>query len=794
MRRIRKLRLLAVLALFGVLGLSMFTFGFVVSVRSQIPSLDPAKRHEQENGYVYASDGKTQLMVLRGSESRTLVADDEISNWVKYAIVAIEDRRFWEHRGVDVRGIVRALWQDVRQKRVVEGGSTITQQFVKQTWVSNQRTIARKLREAALAWQLEQKWSKTRILDAYLNTIYFGNQAYGVEQASRIYFGHSAKKLSIAESALLAGIPQDPTAYDPVAHPEASKARRHAVLLAMLDEKLIRPIDFRKADRALLPTAKDIRQPAVLGQAPYFANYVRSQLEDVPALASKIDGGGLRVKTTIDLGLQKLARDAVQKWLPSPDGPQAALVALDAQSGAVEAMVGGRNYHDSQFNLATQTNRQVGSAFKPFVLATALREGVSPQTTLDSHPVTIDLGDKLWTVNNYEGEYMGPIDLSTAMVHSDNSVYAQLTALVGPQNVAKTARSLGIEGLKGYFSIGLGAQAVSPLDMARAYTSFANGGYRVDGSITGDRPRVIDCVVGSDGQCVKENAVVAKRVLSQNSAATIAQILRQVVTSGTGKAAQLGGWTIAGKTGTTENEGDAWFVGFTPEIVVAVWVGYPTRLQPMLTEFHGGPVVGGTYPALIFKSFLEKATKYLGHDPTKAFAYPQSLYASPRSVVLRNGKLQLDNGYCRNSTQLVLYSGADSLPTADCKLNEVEVPNVVGQSLAVAKANLAAQPLEAAVVYKPAKPGQRLGRVIGQMPAKGSLSSHDRVTLVLPKAQHGVVPKVVGLAVGKATAKLERRHLQASVDGTGARVVSQKPAAGVAAAPGMTVTLVSTGG
>jgi penicillin-binding protein 1A len=789
-RRIRKLRLLAVLAVLGTLAATMFMFGLVVSIRAQIPQLDPANRHDQENGVVYANDGKTVLMVLRGSESRTVVDDDQISPWMKYAIVAIEDRRFWEHRGVDLRGILRAAWQDVTQQRVVEGGSTITQQFVKKSFVGSQRSIARKIKEAAFAWQLSQKWSKTKILDAYLNTIYFGNQAYGVEQASRIYFGHSAKKLTIAQAALLAGIPQDPTLYDPVTHPKDARARRHEVLKAMLDQQLIPAIDYRKADRQPLPTAKTIHQPAVLGQAPFFANYVRAQLGEV--FPQRVDGGGLRVKTTIDLGLQKLAQQAVQKWLPSPDGPQAALVAMNVKSGAVLAMVGGRNYHDSQFNLATQENRQVGSAFKPFVLATALREGISPQSVLVSHPVEIDLGDRVWSVHNYEGEYMGPIDLSTAMVHSDNSVFAQLTALVGPKNVAKTAQRLGIDGLKGYFSIGLGAQGVSPLDMARAYAGFANGGYRIDGSLTGNRPRVVDCLLDDEGACVTPNAVVPKRALGENTAATIAQILQGVVASGTGTAARIPGRQVAGKTGTTENEGDAWFVGFTPQLVVAVWVGYPTKLQPMLTEFHGGPVVGGTYPALIFKSFTEKALDYLKLQP-KSFTYPQTVFASPRTVVLRNGKLRLDNGYCKDTSSLVLYSDA-SLPTADCKLNEVDVPNVVGRSLADAKARLEEQPLTPAVVYKPARPGQRVGRVLGQMPKGGTLSSHSRVTLVLAKPTHGVVPRLVGLPVAKARTTLARRSLRPQVRGHGVRVVSQNPAAGVAAAPGMQVTLVAAAG
>jgi penicillin-binding protein 1A len=787
-RRIRKLRLLAVLAVFGLLGLSMFMFGLVTAIRGQIPQLDPANWKRQQNGVVYANDGHSVLLVLRGAQSRTIVGDAEISPWIKYAIVAIEDKRFWEHRGIDLRGMVRALYEDVTKGHVVQGGSTITQQFIKQASRQDQRSIARKLKEAALAWQLEQKWTKTQILDAYLNTIYFGNQAYGIEQASRIYFGHSAKRMSVAEAALLAGIPQDPYLYDPVHHPEHARFRRDEVLQAMLQERLITPAQYGRAKATPLPKPQDVKQPAVQGRwAPYFANYVRGQL--LQRFGERtVFGGGLKVTTTIDLGLQKLAQDAVLKQLPSETGPQAALVALDAQTGAVLAMVGGRNYHDSQFNLATQKNRQVGSSMKPFVLATALREGVAPQSILVSKPVTIDAGGRQWKVNNYEGEYMGPIDLGTAMVHSDNAVYSQLTALVGPAQVAKTAKLLGIPGLKPYFSIGLGAQGIAPVDMARAYAAFANGGYRIDGALTGNQPRAISTV--DAGRTHYVNAAVQQREIEPNDAATIDQILQGVVQKGTGTASAIPGWAIAGKTGTTENEGDAWFVGFTPKLVVAVWVGYPKGLIPMTTEFHGGPVVGGTYPALIFKSFMEKALPYLKLQP-ESFPQPTIPYESSRSVVYRDGRLEADNGNCKNTASLVLY-GTARLPQADCKPNEVEVPKVVGWSLSQARAKLESQPLTPAVVYEPAAPKQRTNVVLRQFPTGGTLSSYDKVTLVLAKPLHGVVPRLVGLPVAKAQAQLAKAHLKAVVSGSG-KVSKQDPAAGVAAAPGMQVTLVADG-
>ena len=279
-------------------------------------------------------------------------------------------------------------------------------------------------------------------------------------------------------------------------------------------------------------------------------------------------------------------------------------------------MVGGSNFRESQFNLATQAERQPGSSFKPIVLATALRQGISPITTFDSKPVDIDAGDRIWHVTNYEGDYLGRIDLKTAMVVSDNSVYAQLTKLVGPKAIVKTAHELGIRSeLDPYFSIGLGAVAVNPLDMTRAYATFANRGVRVDGSLTGDRPRVVEKVEFARTGAVTENRPVGKAAMTTGEADLLTSILQGVVTQGTGKRAALPDRPTAGKTGTTDNYGDAWFVGYTPQLAVAVWVGYPDKLQPMLTEFGGKPVAGGTLPAQIWHAFMTAADKQLKQSP-----------------------------------------------------------------------------------------------------------------------------------------------------------------------------------
>jgi penicillin-binding protein 1A len=809
-RRIRKLRLFALLIVLVLVSAASFSAGLITAIAGQLPSLDPRRAQAGEvDGYVYADNGHAILAVLRGKEARELVGWDDISPWMKHAIVDVEDKRFYEHRGVDVHGIVRALWEDVRHKSTVQGGSTITQQFVKNALIHNERTISRKLKEAALAWQLEsgpRHWSKLKILTAYLNTIYLGNGAYGVETASKAYFGHSAKTLDLAEAALLAGIPEDPSRWDPATHPRAAKARRRTVLLAMLDQGHITHADFVRANRAPLPKPDDVRLPTSQNlKAPYFTNYVKQLLVERYG-SSTVFGGGLRVRTSINLRVQQDARDAIAKWLDWTGAPSAALVAMDPRNGRVLAMVGGENYRRSQFNLAVQGERQPGSSFKPFVLATALEEGIAPGTTFVSKPITLFLDGTSWPVENYEGSYLGTIDLQQATIHSDNSVFGQLTKAVGPNNVVHTAHRLGISSpLRPYLSIGLGAQAVNPLEMARAFSAFANGGFRIDGSFRriANRPRAILAVGGKsavtlhcDDKHVTCNALRSRRVLREDTVAAENSILQRVVTEGTGTRAALPDRPAAGKTGTTENYGDAWFVGYTPQLVTAVWVGYPNKLVPMTNQFHGDPVAGGTYPAMIWKTFMQRALREPAvpdGNEVKYFASPPALYGTTQNVVLRDGKLQLDNGLCRNTFSVeVLPSHVPE--RADCKPNEVEVPSVVGQPVRLALQTLVAAPLTPSYVYKPAKAGQKLGVVVAQYPKRGRLSSYDRVMLVVPRATHGVVPKVVGLKLTKARQRLRKLNLDPRVtsltDGVPGRVLAQRPRAGVAAAANMTVKLV----
>ena len=791
-RRVRKRRLAALVAVLFVAAGLAFTFGLVRAVASEIPALDPAAQRSDVDTVVYGANGRSVLAVLRGDESRVLVGTEDIAPIMRQAIVSVEDQRFYEHNGVDVRGIARALWQDVRQQGIVEGGSTITQQFVKNAYIRNEKTVARKVREAALAWQLEQDWTKDRILTAYLNTIYFGHGAYGIQQAARAYFKKGAQDLTLAESALLAGIPADPSLYDPAANPRSATLRRRHVLSLMLEQGKITPRQFAHADKAALPVPEDIRLPGTQGDAPYFVNYVKDELIAEYG-AGRVFGGGLKVTTTIDLKLQLKARAAIEEVLRNPDGPAAALVAIEPDSGEVKAMFGGRNFRESQFNLAAQAKRQPGSAFKPIVLAAAMNEGISPVTELESKPVSIDAGDRIWRVTNYDKTYLGRVSLSRAMVSSDNSVYAQLTDLVGPKAIVKTAHSLGIRSrLAPYFSIGLGSGAVSPLEMARAYATLANEGRRVDGAVFENRPVVVKTVERARSSKVDVNAPIPTQVVEESHAELLTDILEDVVQSGTGKRAAIPGREIAGKTGTTDNYGDAWFVGYTPDLVVAVWVGYPDALRPMLTEFEGEPVAGGTLPALIWKAFVEKAEEDEEADDS-SFDSPPYLGGVSQWVVEREGKWQLDNGYCRGARLIAYFSGEGPDTEADCKPNEVSVPLVVGMTEAGAEATLAARPLEASIAYSPAKAGKLPGLVVSQEPRSGGLSAHDSVTIWVSKAEHGLLPNFVGSSVADVrveAARLKLRLRARTAPGREGTVLRQVPEPGVAVAPGLRVRLV----
>ena len=637
--RVKKLRLLLVLSGLGLLALVSTAFGMMMAVAADVDGLaveaDIRDGREGRNSILVDVHGR-KLGILRSPENRIIVKDDQIARVMKNAVIAIEDKRFYQHEGVDLRGIARAFVQDVMQRKAVQGASTIPQQFVKNRLkAQDERTVFQKVKESALAYHLSRKWSKDRILTEYLNSIYFGNGAYGIESAARTYFGNEpdhrdcggetgrmcAAELKPEEAALLAGIIASPSAYDPVTNYEASIERRNLVLERMMEQRYISPIEYGELKGLAGPgEVEPPREDARTSAVPYFTTWVKQQIVSELG-AREAFTGGLKIRTSIDLDMQEAAEKAVGR-LSNPAGPTAALVAIDNKSGEVRAMVGGRDYDESPFNLATQGRRQPGSAFKPFTLATALRQGVGPGTMWSSR--RLNISSKRYrcdfAVNNYEDAYAGVTSLASATTFSDNAVYAQVGLKVGLGNIAETARRMGIRTpISRNCAMTLGGlkQGVTVLDMAHAYQTIATGGELVTGSMGSERGpvgirsvcRMADDSSDCDGK-ERENKTQEKRVLPEDVAAQVKSILSTVVTSGTAVRARLDQFA-AGKTGTTENYGDAWFVGFTDQMTVAVWVGYPDKLVPMTTEYGGQPVAGGTFPADIWRDFMVAATAIL---------------------------------------------------------------------------------------------------------------------------------------------------------------------------------------
>ena len=630
--RLKKLRVALLLLGLSILALVSTVFGMLMAVASDLPALENRAEYAAARNSVLLAghgckesdtDGCDEIARLTGNQNRILLGPGEISSNIKNAVIAIEDKRFYEHEGVDYQGIARALWQDILRQSAAQGGSTITQQFVKNALsAQGNRSVFQKLREAALAYHLEHKWSKEKVLTQYLNTVYFGNGAYGVESAARTYFGEPtlqsdgtlakvygagervADDVAPADAALLAGMIASPTLYDPVENPRTSKRRRDLVLDRMLEQRKISRAQYEEGIATPLPTREDIDPPGVDSSQPFFSTWLTQQLVDRyrPGL---VFGGGLQIKTTIDPELQAAAEQAISGRLAGY-GPSASLVAIENKTGAVRAMVGGTDYDQSAFNLATNGHRQPGSAFKPFTLVRALADGISPETTFVSEPRTFDLPSGPFEVNNYDDNYYGVESLRTATATSDNSVFAQLGLQVGTRRIARMARRMGIRtpiSTNPAMTLGGLQEGVSPLEMAYAYSTIANNGVRRSGSLAPgkDGPVGLEWVKGKGID--DANGVRNTRVFSPEVAQTAQDLLAGVVTGGTGKAAQIGEFA-AGKTGTTENYGDAWFVGFNKTWTVAVWVGYPDKLVPMETEYHGDSVAGGTFPAEIWHDFM----------------------------------------------------------------------------------------------------------------------------------------------------------------------------------------------
>lgn len=708
----------------------------LVAAGCALPDLDDYReRPLAQTSFLYASDGSL-ITALHATEDRVVLRRGEIPGTLRDATVAIEDRRFFQHHGVDPEAIARAAWVNVSSGEVVEGGSTITQQLVKNLYVGDEETFARKYEEAVLAWQMEDRLTKEQILTQYLNTVYFGQGAYGAQAAARTYFGVDAPELSLAQSALLAGLITAPTHFDPYVRPESALGRRGVVLRLMRRERMITRPAFVDAIAEPIELRRD--RVRTTYAYPYFVDLFKRWF-----LANRAFGqtrgdrerllftGGLRITTTLDPDVQAAAEDAVTSVLSFPGDPDAAVTVLDPRTGYVRAIVGGRdadfwaNDRAGRVNLATGaggSGRQTGSAFKPFALVAALENGYSPDTLFPAPP-SIDIaldGGGVWHVTNAEGSGYGTMTLRSATVNSVNTVYAQLIERLSPQTVVETAERMGMrccprvsepEGtLDPYPSAVLGSNEANTLEMASAYGTLATGGRYV-------HPVPVMSVVDAEGEVLWQAQPRVEQVVAPEVAAAATDILQEAVQYGTGTAANIGRPQI-GKTGTDDDHDNAWFVGAVPQLSAAVWVGFhegQISMEPPRTRIT---VFGGTWPAQIWRNLMLAITQDLPEEP---FPTPEVSYVAVAIDVTQQPAC-LPNQYTlpQNIDVLDFIEGTE--PTATCtspaSLQEVVVPSVVGFGQAEAMATL-----EEAGFYvqvEVASSTQPAGTVIYQSPAGGT--------------------------------------------------------------------------
>jgi penicillin-binding protein 1A len=713
-----------------------------------LPDLDHTQARARplpQTSFLYARDGSL-ITTFHSEQNRTSVPYQDIPKVVREAAVAIEDRRFYQHKGVDLKALVRALYVDARSGKILQGGSTITEQYIKNRYLGDERTLKRKVQEAYLAWQLEHRLTKNEILTRYLNTVYFGHGAYGIQAAAKTYFSEPASQLNLPQAALLAGLIRAPTSYEPIAHRKIALSRRNLVLAKMRQYGKISDSAYAHAVRrplGLHPATRHDRYPA-----PYFVQFVKDWFISNPAFgATRADResllyqGGLRIETTLSPRLQKLGEEAVKGVLAYRTDPYGAMTVIDPRNGQVRAMVGGRNFFSrtdpvAQVNLATGgvTGRQAGSTFKPFALVAALESGIPPQKVYDAPPsIVLPLprycqarGQAAWSVTNFDGTAVGQITMEQATINSVNVVYAQIVRdlgegdpCAGGRRVVATARQLGVnppglmrmgvgEPLQSVPAAVLGAEQVNTVEMANAYSTLANVGYRV-------APTPIIKVTDSRGRVLYRARPRRQLAVTPAVAWVTDEILQKVVQSGTGAAANIGRPAI-GKTGTSQNYHDAWFVGAVPQLAAAVWVGFPQGDIPMVAPRTRIPqVLGGTWPAQIWNLFMSKATRNMD---VERFGRPTTQYVT---VNIDTSRDCLPNQFTPPYLiQPVTYLQGTE-PTRQCTqpttYQPLVVPSVVGLDQEEAVSMLEGAGFHVDVAQK--RSAQPAGTVVDQSPAGG---------------------------------------------------------------------------
>jgi penicillin-binding protein 1A len=804
------MRVLLRIALVFLLCIVMMAGGFFLWFYSGIglPKLEDLKTLQiAQTSKIIDANGEV-ITELHGEQNREYITLDQISPYLQQAVIAIEDERFYHHSGVDWMAIARAFWTNFVEGEVVQGASTITQQYVKNTMTGMERTYWRKVEEASLAYQVERKYSKDKILEMYLNDVYFGQGCYGVKTASATFFGKMPKDISLQEAALLAGVIRIPNYYSPYLNPDAALQRRNVVLEKMYELGYISRRELAE-EKGRPVSVLPYPEEAPSQEAPYFVEYVKKYLYNLFAgdqdLRAKfgdlspddiIFRGGLRVYTTLDPTLQDYAEQAINTTLDRPGDPSAALCAVDPRTGEIKAMVGGKDFTELQYNIAAQGGRQPGSAFKVFVLTTAISNGISPYKTYDSTPTTLEFPDGTkWKVRNAGSGGYGTINVYSATIRSVNVVFARLIRDVGPQRVAQMAQTMGITTpIDPYPSIALGAltNGVNPLEMASAVGTLANNGVYV-------APTCVTKITDAEGNILYESHPNGKRVVREDVAAVVNSILQDVVKYGTGRSASIGR-PQAGKTGTTDNYADAWFVGYTPDLSAAVWVGHTEGLIPM-TSVHGMTVFGGTFPAQIWRKFMQNALADVPPTsfPSAEFGYEQeeSEWVT-RSICDESGLLATP--YCPHTESRSYRRGEQ--PTTYCNIHsetaqQAVVPSVLGMGEANARSAISGAGLNPAVSYAYSNSVAK-GIVISQSPLGGTtVNAGSSVSISVSQggAPQSNVPGVVGMSETSAKETLSAagftyKVVYSPTDETQVGIViSQFPGGGAPAGPGSQVII-----
>ena len=599
---------------FVVLAVLLVASGLVAGMglafARRLPDVSALYTPPSEATRIYASNGELIASLFR--ENREFTPLSQIPLVFQRAVIAIEDDRFYQHRGVDLRGFTRAMWRNLLAREVREGGSTITQQLARSIFLTQKREVSRKVAEMMLAVEIERRLTKAEILERYLNQVYFGQGAYGVEMAASVYFGRHAKDLDLAQSAMLAGLIRAPSIYSPYQNPVLAKAQQRVVLQRMAQLRYITRAQAARAVEEPVPLAEEGNAGLIGIRAPYFVSYL------LPYLLERygedfVYSGGLRIYTTLDLRLQRAAEKEIRNGIDAAKEQrlrieQGALVAIDPGTGYIRAMIGGYDFAQSQFNRAWQARRQPGSSFKPFIYTTALGVGASPAKIIVDEPVTYEIPgtrERIWKPKNYDRTYSGRVTLRTALERSINIPAVKTLAEVGPEAVIQTAHRMGITSpLHPNLSLALGTSEVTPLEMASAYGTLATLGVRAE-------PIAVRKVLTRSGQVLEDNLPRRELALSSDVAYVMVDLMKGVITRGTGRAAAIGR-PAAGKTGTTDDYRNAWFIGFTPQLVTSVWVGNDDN-RPMRR------VTGGMIPARIWAAFMKKA---LDDAPAEEWSRP----------------------------------------------------------------------------------------------------------------------------------------------------------------------------